>query len=299
MRILPLIGWLLLGFCSPLPGEAPPPPATADGFTTPIRIISCAPNLTQMIFALGAGEQVVGVTRYCEDPPEAASRTAMGDLFHPNLEAMVAARPDMIVLYPSSAKVHDFFAGRPEVRLVVTNTCETLEEIDATLRHLGDALGRRERAEELIAATSAEMRALGREHAGATPPPKVLIVVGRQRGSLANLYAAGHGTYLDELLGAAGAENVVPADLGRYPVLARETLIGLRPDLIIETHHEVDTESERAEASAAWGRLTPVPAVRNGRIAFLIDKRVLLPGAFAERDAGALRQLIRENLAIP
>ncbi|MCB2154916.1 ABC transporter substrate-binding protein [bacterium] len=287
LRVLALAGAVLA-----LVLVARAPAAPADDPTTPTRIISCAPNLTQMLFALGAGDQVVGVTRYCQDPPEAATRPAMGDLFSPNLEAMVAADPDMVVAYPSSAKVIDFFNNRQAIRLVVTNTCETREEIARTMRDLGRALGREDRAEELIAATNADIARL-EDGWKDEPPLKVLIVVGRQPGSLANLYAAGRGTYLDELLTISGAENVVPGELGKYPVLNREAILSMRPDVIIETHHEEETDREHAEARAAWKAMSPLPAVRDGRILFLMDKRVLLPGAFLERDARTLHDLIR------
>ncbi|MBI5154863.1 ABC transporter substrate-binding protein [Candidatus Poribacteria bacterium] len=266
------------------------PRALADDLpTTPTRIISCAPNLTEMLFALGAGDAVIGVTRYCEFPPEAQSRPKFGDLFNPSLEAMVGADPDLIVLYPSSTKVVEYFAQRPGVRLLQTPKCDSLADIEQTLRLLGDATGRAREAEELIAETRAGLAQLRNESSG-RPKRSVLLVLGRERGSLAHLTAVGGGTYITELLEAAGGTNVLDASLGMYPQLSREALLGLAPDVLIELHHEADSPAERGEARAAWapfGKL--IPAVREGRVLLLTDKHLLVPGAHLERDARALR----------
>jgi len=115
-RLPGLLVLLLLSACGG-GGRASSPPAS------PARIISCAPNLTEMLFTLGAGHRLVGVTRYCRFPPEARNIPPLGDLYSPSLEAMVAARPDLIVLAPGNRKVMDFFAAHPGPRLLETNAC--------------------------------------------------------------------------------------------------------------------------------------------------------------------------------
>lgn len=267
--------------------------AVDDQPTTPTRIISCAPSLTEMLFALGAGDTVIGVTRYCEFPEEAKKLPKYGDLYNPSLEAMVAARPDLIVALPGNERLRRYFADKPGVRLFETkSTPETIAEIAATMIELGRAIGREKQAHELIAHTNNTLAALREQHAG-RPRPRVMIVVGREQGSLANLYAVGKPTYLTELLDIIGADNVVADEkLGKYPVLSREAILRLNPDIIIETHHAADTPETRAEMRKAWQALPAVAALRNDRLLILTDKHVLLPGPFLERDAAALARMV-------
>ena len=90
-----------------------------------------------MLFALGVGDRVIGVTRWCRFPKEATTRPPLGDLYQPNIEAMVAARPDLIVAVPGNTKVLEFFAGRKEPRVLETNACETIADIQEEARKAG------------------------------------------------------------------------------------------------------------------------------------------------------------------
>ncbi len=267
--------------------------AVAEDQPKPQRIISCAPNLTEMLFALGAGDAVIGVTKYCNYPPEAKSRQNFGDLFNPSLEAMVAARPDMLALAPSNIKVERYFAQRPDVQLVHATSCDTMNEIEETMRVLGEATGHEADAERLIANTQKELANLRAEYQ-AKPRVRVLLVVGREQGSLTNLYAVGKGTYVDELLEIVGGENVLDASMGSWPVVNREALLKLNPDVIIEVHDD-DSNAVRAEMKQAWSALPPITAVKNDAFRVLTDKHVMIPGAYLERDAKVLADLIHGN----
>lgn len=284
MRILLVITLLLIARLSLASAD--------DTVTSPTRIISCAPNLTEMLFALGAGDSVIGVTRYCQYPPEARALPKYGDLYNPSLEAMVAAQPDTIVLLPGNQKVMDYFRERENVCLVQTINPESIAEIEQTIMELGTAIGREERARALVQSMRDGFRKVAAKHA-LVEKPTVLIVIGRERGTLANLYAAGANTYFSELLEIAGAENAVQdADLGRYPVLNRETLLRMNPDIIIETHHDAADSETTAEMKAAWRALTMIRAVRNARLLVLEDKHLLVPGPHLDRDARYLAELI-------
>lgn len=271
--------------CTPAP-QAPPATTGAQ------RIISCAPNLTEILFALGVGDRVIGVTRYCVYPPEAAELPQYGDLYNPSLEAMVAARPDLIVLRPGNSKVIDYFRRRGSVGLLETTSCETLEEIREATRLLGATVGCADRAEELIAADTAAIAAVAQECAG-RPRLRVLMLIAREPESLGGLWAIGGGVFVTELLEAAGGENVLGTDLGLYPQLSREALPGLAPDVVLEFHQKADDEEARAEIQRAWEPMKGlVPAAATGRLYVVADPHVTIPGADLGRDARRLAELL-------
>jgi iron complex transport system substrate-binding protein len=258
--------------------------------TTTQRIISGAPNLTEMIFLLGAGEQVVGVSPHTEYPPEATKLPAVVDLFNPNIEAMLRLRPTMIFALPSNTKVIEFFHDRPGVELVVTKEVETLEQINDALLLVGRALGREQRAREIIAAQPEPQ-----EHPADVPGPRVLGVVGYGPG-LTQLYAVGHGTFLNQLLERAGATNVVPADLGKYPMLSKEALIRLNPDVIlIMVWEEGDLQKKYDEVRREWRNMASLKAVKNGDFRFIVGKDLVIPGPRAPYFLPKFEQLIWET----
>lgn len=258
----------------------------------PARIISCAPNLTEMLFALGAGEHVIGVTRFCQFPPEARTRPPLGDLYNPNLEAMVAARPDLIVFVPGSTKIRDFFAAHPGPRLLETNACETVAEIQATLLRLGAALGDSSRAAALVSRISAGLDSVRAESAGA-PPVRYLMVLGHDEGALEQVYVVGQPTYLTELLALSCGVNVVDAAAGRYPIVTREALLAMNPDVILERHLGPATPADRAALEALWRSLPTLEAVRTGRIAVQDDDHVTINGPDLVATARKLARLLR------
>lgn len=269
-------------------------PRESPGGVEPRRIISCAPNLTEMLFALGAGPRVIGVTRFCQFPAEARSRPPLGDLYQPNLEAMVAARPHLIVLVPGNRKVIDFFAGRAGApRILETNACETVADIQATLRQLGEALGAVDRAEEMISAMQAGLDSVAREYSAA-PPVRYLMILGHDEGSLEQIYAVGPPTYLSELAALAGGQNVIGPELGRYPIISREAILAMNPDVIIERSLGGPvTPGRRALLVSLWKGLPSLKAVRADRVVVMDDDHVTINGPDLARSARVLARLLR------
>lgn len=267
-------------------------PAWPHAVHVPQRIISCAPNLTEMLFALGAGDRVIGVTRYCQYPPEAKTRPPLGDLYTPNLEAMVAAKPDLIIFVPGSRKIADFFAAHPGPRLIETDACETVGEIQATLLQLGRALGDSARADSLVRAMRTGLDSVRTEFAGAAPV-RYLMVLGHDEGSLEQIYVVGRPTYLTELLALSGGDNVVAEASGRYPILTREAILVLDPDVIIERHLGAATPADRAALVKLWDSLPTLKAVRERRIVIQDDDHVTINGPDLVPTARKLARLVR------
>lgn len=244
----------------------------------PQRIISCAPNLTEMLFALGAGDRVIGVTRWCRYPVEATRLPPLGDLYQPNIEAMVAARPDLIVAVPGNTKVLEFFAGRAEPRILETNACETIADIQTTLRQLAVAIGASDRAETMIRNMNNGLDSLRAAGAGVVPVP-TLMILGHTEGALEQIYAVGHPTYLDELLSMVGGRNVIPDEAGRYPIISKESLLTMNPELILERHlGGLATPEQKSAMIHLWKELPTLAAVRNGRVVVMDDDHMTING---------------------
>lgn len=237
------------------------------------RLLTLAPNLTELAFALGLGDRVVGVSDYSRWPAEAARLPRVGGLFDPSFEAMVALQPDLAVALPSE---EDVAAKLRAVEVdVLTLSIESLDDVAAAGRTFARRCGVAEAGEELA-------RDLERRLAPPDRPPlsgeTVALVVGRPPGRLADLYLAGPGTFLDELIRRLGGENAF-ADSGvRYPQVSPEEILAREPDWIVELHGEpVDDERRRAQA-ADWQRFPQLPAVREGRVVVLGADYALVPG---------------------
>jgi len=251
-----------------------PAPAAAEGYS---RIVSLAPNITETLYALGLGERVAGVTRFCTWPPEAGEKPDVGGYFDPNLEAIVSLEPDLVIMLPAHQRLRPFLEELDIEYLTGPN--ETVTDIIGTVRAIGDRCGAGERAAQLA-------DSLEREVESACPAgedsrrPGVLIVVDRQYGTKPDaVYAAAKGTWYDELVTAAGGTNVLKRSSPAYPMLSPESLVHLQPDIIIEIVPGAEERGLEPEAIAAdWRSMDMLRAVTEGRIHILTGRYAAVPG---------------------
>ena len=236
---------------------------------TPPRIVSLTPTITETLFALGSGEGVVGVTRFCNYPPEARSRTTVGGLIDVNVEAIVALRPDLVVAEPQQRVV----AKLRELGLeVLTVENQTLDQLLSSFRAIGARVGREAEAAELITRirerTTAMAKAVGRK-----PRPPVLVVVGRNP-----LVAAGGNTFIDELITAAGGSNILGDSDRPYPIVSMERVLLRPPEVIVECSGSMAKKDLTTEVREAWARWPTLPAVGSGRVYVSQSDVLLRPG---------------------
>lgn len=275
-----LLGLLLL-LCAcqrPAPGAAAPPG----------RVVTLTPSLTEIAFALGAGDRVVGVSDYCDYPAEAARRPRVGSFLQPSLEKILALRPDLILV---DGVQGDVAAALRQAGLrVLAVPMQSLGDVRAAISAVGgpEGLGRPEAASRLLAGFDRELRETSERVAGRRRP-RALFIVDREVGGLRGLVAAGPGSYLDELLTRAGGDNVF-ADLPmRYAKVAVEEVTARRPEVILDAVHVEGAEAER-QASRDWQALGDVPATRRGQVHLLLTRAFVTPGP---RLGAALRELSR------
>jgi iron complex transport system substrate-binding protein len=232
------------------------------------RIVSLAPNLTEIVYAVGAGDRLVGDTEYCDYPPEAKSVAKIGDTMHPSIERIIALKPQ-IVLVSTASQLEAFTKqlGEQKIAVYVTNP-HTLQEIFWSITTLGNLLGRQERATNVV--TDLRRRAASVEAAMKdVKPVKVFYQVSGEP-----LYTIGRESYLTDLVRRAGGVSVTADVPGAFPRLSDEAALAARPEAII-----LPTGGSMGSANLDVAKsLKNSPAALNNRVYKINDDYLSRPG---------------------
>jgi iron complex transport system substrate-binding protein len=265
---------LLVATCTPGDTKHIPVP---DRPAAPERIVSLAPSITEILFALGLGDRVVGVTRYCDYPPEALSREQVGGYYDPNYEAIVGLRPDLVVLLPEHAEAREHLA-RLGVRTLAVDH-RSVQGILASITAIGEVGGAEQQAGEIVADIEVRMIQV-RRSVEVLPSPRVLICVGRNMGSgsLEDVCVAGNDGFYSEMLKLAGGVNAYSGRMA-FPMVSTEGILRMNPEVIIDMVPDLEAGgwSERTIVDE-WDTLSGVDAVRHGRVHVFNDDFVVIPG---------------------
>ncbi len=247
------------------------------------------PALTEILFALGAGDRVVGVTAYCDWPPEARARAKIGGYVDPSVERILALRPDLVLVTPAAGNRDGALAvRRAGLRLEVVEADSLADTYDA-IERVAALCGVAERGRDLVASLRRRVEAASSRARG-LPRVRTLFCL-----ELDPLVAAGPGTLPAEILDLAGGENV--ASGGRYPRLGIETVLAAAPDVILAARMDPPATASSEEAARFWRRWPSIPAVRDGRV-FTIDATVALrPGPRVADAVELVASLLREDRA--
>ena len=241
----------------------------------PTRIISLIPAVTEMLFAIGAGGQVVAVSSFDTYPPGVTKLERVGALLDPDLERMLELRPDLVIVYGSQVDLRNQLERAKVPMFVYTHA--GLADVTETMRRLGARVGRAAEAQRAARAVDDGLAEIRNRVAG-RPKPKVLLVFGREAGALRGIYASGGVGFLHDMIEAAGGVNVL-ADVDRQSVQATtELILSRRPDVIVELGGTRVSEEEARRKRADWNALSSVPAVRNNRVYVIADERTVVPG---------------------
>jgi iron complex transport system substrate-binding protein len=242
-------------------------PAAAQG---PRRVVSLAPSITEVLFEIGAGDRLAGVTSYCVFPKAALAVPKVGGYLTPSYEALAALSPDLVVVLPEHRDIEAHLAalGPPILRV----DHRSLDGIVDSLVKLGERCG-------VTATALPAARALRQllERGPQRPrqvKPRVLLCFGRS-ADFRRLYAAAPGTVHDDLLTYAGAQNVLTTRDIAYPTLSLEGVMRLDPDVIVEfAPGATDAEARRRQ----WQTLAALRAVKAGRVYVFDESFLSVPG---------------------
>ena len=250
-------------------------PKSPDARVT--RIISLVPAVTEMLYEIGAGDRVVAVSSYDRYPPQVTSLPNVGALLDPNVERILSLKPDLVIVYGSQTDLKQQLA---RVGIGIFDYRHAgLADVTATIRALGDRTGDRDRAAELARRIERGLDEIRQKVAG-RPTPRTLLVFGRERLALRGIYASGGIGFLDDMLRVAGGVNVF-ADVKMQAVQAStEQILAHRPDVVIEAraNNSAFPSGEVEAERRVWDAIASIPAVRNNRVLFLFDDRIVIPG---------------------
>lgn len=234
---------------------------------TPQRIISLAPNLTEIIFAVRADSQMVGITDYCNFPAGVSNKSKVGGIINPNLEAIIALKPDLVFATadgnpkPTVEKLKA--VGIPVYVFNVNRYSDVL----GCIRMVGKLTGHSIAADSVVTgmtASTAHLKPLPNK-------PGVFFVLNRNP-----IISASGGSFLNDILEIAGGRNVVGKMNERYPTLNRESVIQLNPDYFIIPEKDFQPLPENEYTD--FNSLSSVPAVKEKRVYYMNPDIILRPG---------------------
>ncbi len=258
--------------------------------SAPKRIVSTAPSITESLFALGLGDYVVGVSRFCKFPAPVLALPKVGTYLAPDAEAIARLAPDLVILERTSSEL----TGRLQALRIryIEVPHSTLADVYTVITLIAKAALVPDRALALNDRIQRELAAL-QTKSKALPAQRVLIVVDRRPGMLADLTAAGPDNYLETLTEIAGGINVLAkAGLPMYPRISLETVLREDPDVIIDLSAHADSEAEHLAATpqvlALWAQQSQLRAVRNARVIVGSSNALVVPGPRAPEAARML-----------
>jgi len=234
--------------------------AAAD---VPQRIVSLSPDLTEVLYGVGAFGRVVGVSNYDTYPPEVAKLPHLGDLHSPNLEQLTALRPDLVVISSAQAPFLEDTLKQLGLRILKASN-GSLEEVYASMLAIGHATGNDREAARLVASTRESLALIQRKTAKLAKP-RVVLIIDRTPGTLRDLYTATEGSFLSELIEIAGGHLVAHPSKTGYSKLSKEDLLAVNPDIILDF-----TQGPKGRFSGdpldAWREIPELKAVRTRRV---------------------------------
>lgn len=242
----------------------------------PRRVISLVPATTEMLFDMGAGDRIAGVSNYDRFPPQVERIPHVGGLLDPNVERILTLKPDLVIVYETQTDLIRQLerAGVPMFRYVHRG----LPDIMQTMRALGERVGVEAAADAAASRVEQRLDAIRARVAG-RQRPKTLLVFGREQGTLRHVDASGGYGFLHDLLELAGGADAL-ADLHQQSVeMSTEMILARAPEVILELHYGDSLKGERIDDERrVWNALPAVPAVKNNRVRLLTGDEFVVPG---------------------
>ena len=273
---------LLLAGCR---GERTSRPGGASSASEPEaevrRVIAYGPSIVEFLFAMGLQDRIVGVSPYCDHPAEAVRLPVVGTAVEPNVEKILALRPDLIVALGKGFKL-ERIARRQRIQFLALESTSVRDVLQAPVL-LARSLGNSSAGEPVAAQMRQELEEIRKRYAG-RPRLDVLLVMGSKSHQV---FSAGRGSFLTELVELAGARSIT-ADVEKpWPMVSLETVLVRRPQviLVLDSRDHLP-EDVRGRFLEEWQMHTTLPAVRNGRV-------TVLNGSFLMRSGPRLPQAAR------
>jgi len=253
------------------------------------RIIALSPAITEILFALGVGDEVVGVSAFSHCPEAALALPVVGNYTAPSLEKILSLKPSLVIAQDFSTRsIQNLKRFHIPTHIV---SLQSISDIKNTIMTLGKALDHRSHALALVKAIDSAIAQAGQNQ----NPHSVLIVFGLQEDLRNGIYVAGHHIFFDEIITLSGNTNAYTDTLSAQPVLSYENVIACNPEQIIILHsHESAPHINVKKALQNWYQL-PTRAAKNGRISVIEEEYVHIPSQRIAKSITRLAQEMRDD----
>jgi iron complex transport system substrate-binding protein len=263
---------------------------------TPQRIITLAPSFTEIAFALGLGDNIVAVTDHCDFPPEVHNLPKIGGFIAPNLEAIVALQPDLVILLASQQRTIKQLQQLNIPTLAVFNS--TLVDIKNTINIIGQHTQHQDQAQQLLADIEHKITAIKEKTTG-LERPRVMIVMGHSIGSeqMKQIFIAGHNDFYNDLITLAGGKNAYQDKQLDVPSLSIEGITQINPEVIIDIFPGADDhDADLNNVLQHWQNLDYIDAVKKNRIHIIQEDYATIPGPRLHLLLDQIARLIHPDL---
>jgi iron complex transport system substrate-binding protein len=290
--ILPISVVLLTGLLAPLiwsiTKHNPNQNSTQKGSE---KIVSLSPNLTEIVFALGLDDKVVGVSSDSDWPAEAKTKSKMGTFWQPNTEAIIAAKPDLVVCETFLQHKEAAETLKRSGINVLSLHVESIEELYNAILNIGQAAGCKDKAEALAAKIKGGLDQI-REKSSATKKIKTLWAVQTEP-----MRVVGVKTFVNEIIDIAGGQNVIAPTGDQYPSIGTETILTSGAEVIIQSAMGTEDIAKQQEtADKFWSRFANVPAVKDKKVYVIEADTVLRLGPRLPGGAIAVAKLLHPQI---
>jgi iron complex transport system substrate-binding protein len=262
----------------------------------PKRIVSTAPSITELLYALGLGDRVAGVDRFSRYPAEALRKPKIGDYANPNLEAIAALRPDLVIIPVNPVNLANRL-GTLRLKVLEIDQ-DSIAKLYDSFRIIGQATGAPAEAAKLSSAVRGQLEAV-RVRAAPLKKTRMMFVVGRTPNRLDGLIVVGEASYLNEIIELAGGENVFRDAVASYPGVSLEEVLARNPDVIVDMGDMADTvgvtDAHKREVTSLWERLASVSAVKQHRVYAVASDIYVQPGPRVVDAAKAFLQMLHPD----
>jgi iron complex transport system substrate-binding protein len=248
-------------------------------FAAPQRIVSTAPSITEMLYALGLGPKVVADTVYCNYPPDARTKPKIGTYIAPNLEMIASLKPDLVIIQKNPVQLGPRLSALHLNVLEVSH--DNIDEVYGSIEKIGAAAGVPGRAHELVRSLRQQLEDIQRRTAR-YPRTRMMFIVGRAPNRIEDLIAVGRASYLNGIIEVAGGDNIFKDAVAPYPKVGMEDVLARNPQVIVDmgdmSEPERVSEEQKRAIVSLWKQYPSIAAVKNRRVFAVASSIFTVPG---------------------
>jgi len=264
------------------------------------RIIALAPNITEILFSLGLGDKVVGVSEFCNYPPQAQQIPRVGALLNPNFEAIITAKPDLIIILDEMAVDKDKFTSLGIETLAVKHN--NINEILNSISIIGSRCDKTVEAEKIVGEIENKLKRIQNAVQNRNRP-RVLICVGHDSSQnpsdkLRNIYIVGNDGFYSQMIEYAGGKNAYNGKIP-FPEISWESVISMNPQIIIDIAPVQTKPTDSGIMIMQWKNFAQIDAVKNNAVYVFTENYTAIPGPRFILTLEKIARIINPNNVIP